>query len=119
MWPSDAPYVDAWADAVRNARERFVRLSKPVERRFLELKRFLRTNLYHHHQVVEMSRRAERVVADLYRIYGDDPAKLPPQVPDRFEMDGKARAIADYIAGMTDRFAQAEHRRLLDSDEPT
>jgi dGTPase len=106
------------ADAVRNAEQRFVRLSKPVERRFLELKRFLRTNLYHHDQVVAMSRRTERVVADLYGVYGDDPAKLPPQVPDRFASDGKERAIADYIAGMTDRFALAEHRRLTESDEP-
>ncbi|UCE86801.1 MAG: deoxyguanosinetriphosphate triphosphohydrolase [Deltaproteobacteria bacterium] len=106
------------AEEVRNARRRFVRFSKEMERRFLHLKRFLRKNLYHHPEVTRMSREAERVVADLYRIYSEDPARLPPQVPDRFDTDGRARAIADYIAGMTDRFALAEHRRLRDSDAP-
>jgi len=73
------------------------------------LKRFLYDNLYRHPQVVETTGRARRVVADLYAAYAGDPAALPPAVA------GQARphrAIADYIAGMTDRYALREHQRL-------
>jgi dGTPase len=64
-----------------------------------------------------MTRDAERVLTDLYRTYRDTPRQLPPQVLARFDEEGEARAIADYIAGMTDRFALAEHRKLRDSNE--
>ena len=60
---------------------------------------------------------AERILGDLFRIYREDPRKLPAHVVARFDEEGEARAVGDYIAGMTDRFALAEHRRLLDSDE--
>jgi dGTPase len=65
-----------------------------------------------------MSRKAERILADLYRIYREDPRQLPRQVVARFAREGEPRAVADYIAGMTDRFALAEHRKLLDPQEP-
>jgi dGTPase len=83
-----------------------------------ELKKFLYDELYQHPRVVRMSRKAERILADLYRIYRDDPRQLPRQVLARFGREGEARAVADYIAGMTDRFALAEHRKLLDPQEP-
>ena len=57
-------------------------------------------------------------MGDLYRIYRDDPRQLPRHVVRRFAEDGEARVIADYIAGMTDRFALAEHKKLLDPHEP-
>jgi dGTPase len=65
-----------------------------------------------------MTRKAERILGDLYGIYREDPRQLPPHVVARFDEEGEARAIADYIAGMTDRFALAEHRKLLDPHEP-
>ena len=74
-----------------------------------ELKRFLRHNLYRHPQVVETTDRARRVVVDLYAAYSGDPATLPPSVARHAKPH---RAIADYIAGMTDRFALREHHRL-------
>lgn len=77
-----------------------------------ELKTFLRTHLYQHHQVVRMTTKARRILTDLFNAFMDDPRLLPPQDQDRARED-KARAIADYIAGMTDRYAILEHRRLF------
>jgi dGTPase len=106
------------ADDVRARPEPLVRFSQETERLKADLKKFLYENLYHHPRVVRMTRKAERILADLYGIYREDPRQLPPQVVARFEQEGEARAIADYIAGMTDRFALAEHRKLLDPHEP-
>lgn len=105
-------------DEVRDASKGFMGFAEPVEQRFRALKRFLHRNLYQHHRVVRMSRKAERILEDLYGIYRNDPAQLPPQVLRRFETYGEGRAVADYVAGMTDRFALAEHRKLLDPHEP-
>jgi dGTPase len=74
-----------------------------------DLKRFLHGNLYRHPQVVETTDRARRVVADLFAAYYGDPATLPAAVSRQTRLH---RAIADYIAGMTDRFALREHQRL-------
>jgi dGTPase len=82
-----------------------------------ELERFLFENLYSHPRVALATRKAERVLGDLYRLYRDDPSQLPAHVVARFPEEGEARAIADYVAGMTDRFALAEHRRLTDLHE--
>jgi dGTPase len=76
------------------------------------LKRFLYERLYHHPRVIESMRQAERTLSAIYRAYRRQPALLPPQVTARFAEEGEARAIADYIAGMTDRFAVAEHERI-------
>lgn len=76
------------------------------------LKHFLRTHLYQHYQVLRMTTKAHRVVADLFAAFLSDPRLLPPQYQERAVVD-KPRAIADYIAGMTDRYAIREHRRLF------
>lgn len=75
-----------------------------------ELKRFLRANLYRHPQVVETTERGKQVVRELFAAYEQDPREMPA---DHWR-DGRKgrRAIADYIAGMTDRFAIREHERL-------
>jgi dGTPase len=78
------------------------------------LKRFLMDNLYRHPRVVEMTDHARMVVRDLFAILMDDPAALPMQYRERAFAD-KARTVADYIAGMTDRYALKEHRRLAAS----
>jgi len=82
-----------------------------------ELKIFLRDNLYRHYRVLRMTTKAKRVLRDLFTAFMADPRLLPPQYQERANQ-GQARAIADYIAGMTDRYAIKEHRRLfLVSDE--
>ena len=75
-----------------------------------EVKAFLRTALYRHPQVVQTTEAARAVVADLFSAYSGDPAQLPAPHAAR---EPRHRAIADYIAGMTDRFALREHARLF------
>ncbi|MCS6811599.1 MAG: deoxyguanosinetriphosphate triphosphohydrolase [Tepidimonas sp.] len=75
-----------------------------------QLKRFLLVNLYRHPQVMDTTARARQVVADLYRAYCADPARLP--APCRRAGLSLRRQVADYIAGMTDRYAIREHERL-------
>lgn len=103
--------------AVRAAPGPSLVFSAPVEAERLRLKRFLRESLYHHPRVLRMTRKAERVVEDLYRLFRENPALLPIPVRRRFRNECEPRAIADYVASMTDRFAMAEHRKLLDPHE--
>lgn len=80
------------------------------------LKRFLRERLYNHYKVLRMTRKAVQVVADLFDAFMEDPRLLPPQNQDkvpRNDDSGRARVVADYIAGMTDRYAIREHERLF------
>ncbi|WP_018412197.1 deoxyguanosinetriphosphate triphosphohydrolase [Methyloversatilis thermotolerans] len=78
----------------------------------LKLKQFLRDNLYRHYQVLRMTAKARRIIAELFAAFMDDTRLLPPQYQ-AMARDDTARAIADYIAGMTDRYAMREHRRLF------
>ncbi len=83
-----------------------------------ELKSFLSENFYRHPDVLRRVRKAEWIVGDLFRTYRDDPSLLPTDVRARFAREGEPRAVADYIAGMTDRFAMDEHRKLFDPHAP-
>src|SRR5450830_962396 len=95
-----------------------IRFSDAMRRDATELKRFLRANLYRHYQVNRMREKASRIVRELYEVFMGDPALLPPdyQLKDG-DASKQARKIADYIAGMTDRYAIREHRRLYSLDE--
>jgi len=81
-----------------------------------ELKQFLRKNLYHHYKVNRMSAKATRIVRELFTAFYANVGLLPDEFQAYAEMD-KARAVADYIAGMTDRFAIREHRKLFAVEE--
>ncbi len=89
-----------------------VGFSPAIREEQLELKRFLNENLYRHYRVARMSSKARRVVTDLFDAFFAEPRLLPPEFQARATKD-KPRAIADYIAGMTDRYAMLEHRRLF------
>jgi dGTPase len=104
--------------AVRMRPSPLVGFSPEVQGDKADLKNFLRVNLYSHPRVLQATQRAQRILGELFRLYRQDPRRLPAHVVARFGEEGEARAIGDYIAGMTDRFALAEHRRLVDSDEP-
>ena len=84
-----------------------------------ELKRFLREHLYRHHQVYRVMEKAKRVLRELFEAFMRDPRLLPPQshaeTVSAQDEAGRARIVADYIAGMTDRFASREHTRLCAS----
>ncbi len=103
----------ASADAVRASPQPLVGFGAELEDARRALKSFLYENLYHHPRVREVSQRAEQTLGDLFRAYRETPALLPEHVLARFGEEGEARAIADYIAGMTDRFAVSEHERLV------
>ena len=80
-----------------------------MHRQSVSLKRFLFQHLYRHPQVTGQTDLARRVVADLFEAYQNDPGQMRPEFAQRPDT---LRAIADYIAGMTDRYAQREHERL-------
>jgi dGTPase len=88
--------------------------TESFERMNSELKDFLYANLYRHYRVVRMAEKAHRYLDDIFAAYLKEPAQLPPEVQKRIESRGLHRAIADYIAGMTDRFALMEWQRLND-----
>ena len=76
------------------------------------LKSFLLHNLYRHFRVMRMTTKAKRIVADLFAAFYDEPRLLPLDHQARVAED-RARGIADYVAGMTDRYAMKEHQRLF------
>ncbi len=81
-----------------------------------ELKSFLHANLYRHFRVMRMSAKAHRVIHDLFTSFVADPRLLPP-TSIVAQGEDQVRAVADYIAGMTDRYAIREHRRIFAIDE--
>lgn len=91
---------------------RLVAYSAELQAQLTELKRFLREELYRHYKVRRMTEKARRVIVDLFGAFMADPYLLPPQYQQRIEADA-ARTVADYIAGMTDRYAIKEHQRLF------
>jgi len=78
-----------------------------------ELKTFLRSELYRHYQVIRMTTKARRIIQELFSAFTADERLLPPKYQESAVREGLPRAIADYIAGMTDRYAMKEHRRLF------
>ena len=116
-----AATAPASIDAVRGHSQPLIAFSDTVGEANLELKRFLRGHLYRHYRVHRMSAKAKRVIKELFAAFMDDPRLLPPEHQDHTRlleadqgMTGRARAVADYIAGMTDRYAIAENRRIFD-----
>jgi dGTPase len=96
------------ADAVRRAPP-VVAFSATMQEQSEELKRFLFRNLYRHPQVTQTTDQAQAVVRELFDAYLERGAEMPDSFARR---DDRHRAVADYIAGMTDRFAMREHERL-------
>jgi dGTPase len=126
---SAAALAEAAPGSVEEVRARAAPLlcfSAAAREEHLELKRFLRDNLYRHYRVLRMTTKARRVVRELFEAMFGDVDLMPTEHQEaarRLEaadgQPGRARAVADYIAGMTDRFAILEHRRLYAPDERT
>ena len=83
-----------------------------------ELKRFLYERLYRHPRVMRMQLKAERIITELFDAYREEPAQLPREVQRRLHTHPLERVICDYIAGMTDRYAQQEYSKLFDPSVP-
>lgn len=99
---------------IRKAGERIAGFSSSVERANMELKKFLRKQLYQHYRVARMTIKARKVVRELFEIYTEHPDTLPADYQERIHKDGILLTTTDYIAGMTDRFALEEHMKLTD-----
>jgi len=81
-----------------------------------ELKGFLKHQLYRHYRVMRTTYKARHILRQLFNAFMADARLLPPQYQEKVQED-KPRAIADYIAGMTDRYANREYRRLFDVED--
>ncbi len=90
-----------------------IAFSQEMNERNRILKDSLYNNLYRHYKVIKMADKAKRFIKDLFEVYIKNPAQLPPDFYARLDSDGKKRVVCDYIAGMTDRFAQDEYTRLF------
>ncbi|MCB2040736.1 MAG: deoxyguanosinetriphosphate triphosphohydrolase, partial [Rhodoferax sp.] len=97
-----------------------VQFSDPMRRASTELKQFLLRNLYRHAQVMATTNQARRIVRELFAAYMEAPQSMQPGFvarseaarDDLDELQSRARVVADFIAGMTDRFAVREHERI-------
>jgi dGTPase len=90
--------------------------SAEIDEQQRQLKRFLFANLYRHYRVMRMSAKAQRIIGDLFGAFMADSRLLPPAFQRQGERE-RARSVADYIAGMTDRYAIREHRRIFAIEE--
>lgn len=99
---------------VREFGRPLVSMSPEMREKSRQLKRFLFKNMYRHYRVVRMSAKSQRVLRDLFNAYVLDPAQLPEEVQQRIGPVSLHRVVADYIAGMTDRYALQEWDRLFD-----
>jgi dGTPase len=117
---SQALIADAAPQSIDDVRAcpPLIRFSDAMRADTTALKRFLHANLYRHYKVNRMRVKASRIVNDLFSAFMQDPVLLPPD----YQVSGgdvsrQARKISDYIAGMTDRYAIREHRRIFSIDE--
>jgi dGTPase len=111
-------------DAVRAETAPLIVMSDAVREEHLELKRFLNTHLYRHYRVLRMTNKARKVLRELFEGFMQDIDLLPDEhrqaaanAERQHGKPGRARVVADYVAGMTDRYAIVEHRRLFSPGE--
>ncbi|MDA0837806.1 MAG: deoxyguanosinetriphosphate triphosphohydrolase [Planctomycetota bacterium] len=98
---------------VRNCKEPIIRMSGELSEKKDELGDFLFDNLYRHYRVAKMAEKAKRFLSEMWHEYVRYPGSLPPRFQESAEEEGIQRAVCDYIAGMTDRYAQEEYQRLF------
>ncbi|MCG8431759.1 MAG: deoxyguanosinetriphosphate triphosphohydrolase [Candidatus Omnitrophica bacterium] len=102
---------------VRKNDKKLVTFSKNMLNLRKPLREFLMNKLYRHYRVMRMSIKAKRIIRELFEVYLDKPEQLPAQEQERILTDGTRRVICDYIAGMTDRYALDEFKKLFDPYE--
>ena len=116
----------ATIDEVRAQPQPLIALSEAAREEHVELMQFLRERLYRHYKVLRMTTKARRVLKELFEAFLADVHLMPPEHREAAARGetaqgaaGRARVVADYIAGMTDRYAILEHRRIFDPAERT
>lgn len=95
------------------SKARLIVFGSALQEKRRPLREFLKKNLYQHYKVVRMSNKAEMFINGLFNVYLAKPDQLPPTSFSRIKKEGKRRVVCDYIAGMTDRYAQDEYKKLF------
>lgn len=102
---------------IRKHKKRLVEFSKDLQKKRKELRIFLMANLYKNFKVMRMSDKARRFITGLFKVYLEKPEQLPPSDQKKIKRIGRYRVVCDYIAGMTDRYALDEYKKLFDPYE--
>jgi dGTPase len=100
-------------DDVRHAPARLVAFSEPLKEELTELEAFLMEKVYRNWRVMRMTNKAKQEIRELFEVHIAEPALLPPAAARRLMEDGPHRTVCDHIAGMTDRYAQDEYRKIF------
>ncbi|MEW6201445.1 MAG: deoxyguanosinetriphosphate triphosphohydrolase [bacterium] len=100
-------------DDIRNADDEIVRFSPEMEKQTKELRMFLYKNFYHHPRIRKMADYAKKHITSLFKFYLKHPETITPDLRDRSSAVSLERVVCDYIAGMTDRFAILQYKRLI------
>jgi dGTPase len=101
----------------RNARENITEFSEVTRKLNHQLKEFLFDKMYRHYRMIRMADKARRIITQLFEAYLEDSNQLPPSFLHRLKDEDQMQLICDYIAGMTDRFALQEYKKLFDPFE--
>ncbi len=108
--------VDSWEKA-KKIDKKVVLFSKDMIELRKPLRGFLMERLYCHYRVIRMANKAKRFISELFKIYVEKPQQLPPHIHARINNEPVQRVVCDYIAGMTDRYALDEYKKLFDPYE--
>ncbi len=114
-----AAAAPAGPEAAQALPHRLVAPSPEMEKKQTALARFLHTNFYNEYRVLRMRRKAARLVREMFQALTDDPGLLPPAARAAVDEHGRWRGVCDYLAGMTDREALLEYRRLFSAEAET
>jgi dGTPase len=109
-------HLKSWRE-VKKLDKKIVSFSKDMIKLRKPLRDFLMVKLYHHYRVIRMSNKAKRFIKELFKIYVQLPQQLPVHIQKRIVTDNVEKVVCDYIAGMTDRYALDEYKKLFDPYE--
>lgn len=104
-------------DGLNDALPKLICFGDEFAQKRIPLKDVLHSKLYNHYRVVRMSRKASRFLRSLFEVFSQGPEQLPEEVQKRIESRGKERVIADYLAGMTDRYALDQYKKFFEPYE--
>ncbi|MFH0913181.1 MAG: deoxyguanosinetriphosphate triphosphohydrolase [Candidatus Omnitrophota bacterium] len=104
-------------EEIKKINKKIVSFSDEMQKIRRPLRVFLMEKLYHHYRVMRMSSKAKRFIQQLFKTYTDNPQQLPSNLQENIPAEGVRRVVCDYIAGMTDRYALNEYKKLFDPYE--
>lgn len=120
IYAAEANICDYNIKSIRDVRKTGVKIvifSNGMRKKREQLRNFLFENLYQHYRVLRMANKARRFIKELFKVYISQPEQLPTGFQARIKQEGPYRAVCDYIAGMTDRYALNEYKKLFEPFE--